>query len=160
MYWLLHPPLHPSFSSWSRHMPSGCRRLPDTSLGLLRSRCHTSPNSSAKAHQEGSYTQVGPQDAGAPFSSEVLLLYFASVFQRAGFHFSFLLCYINTHMHVYRLQRLWVAVHSQARHCWTNDCRLVNINEPHSLQCCRNQRLVKAATIKQSALYGRPYWNY
>lgn len=54
------PPPFPSFSSWSRRMPSGCRRLPDTSPGSSRSLCLTSPNSSAKARREGSYTQVGP----------------------------------------------------------------------------------------------------
>lgn len=38
-----------------------------------------------------------------------------------------------------------VSVHSQARQCCVNDCRLVNINDPLSLQCCHNQRLVKSS---------------
>lgn len=71
--WLFVPtlPCYPSFSSWSRHMPSGCRHLPDTSQGSLRSLCPTSPNSSAKAHQEGSYTQVEPPCRRVLFLIEV-----------------------------------------------------------------------------------------
>lgn len=45
--------------SWSRRTPSGSRRHPGTSPESSRSLCLTSPNSSAKAHREGSYTQVG-----------------------------------------------------------------------------------------------------
>lgn len=105
--------------SWSRRTPSGSRRHPGTSPESSRSPCLTSPNSSAKAHREGSYTQVGhgwPTHPCMPALSFLCTRVFVCV------------C---------------VSVHSQARQCCTNDCRLVNINDPLSLQCCHNQRLVK-----------------